>query len=91
MQTSRIPNFASKSRYGMTIWFAEMGLRGLLFHPDDPPASISEIRTGKRSFSPLECIKLEGILAEMFEQFGDEVYEAAWPAFARCMGIRLAA
>lgn len=91
MQTSRIPDFANKSREGMSIWFAEMSLRGLLFHPEDEPKDIFMIATNERTFSPDECEKLDGILGDMFSMYGDGVCEAAYPVFMKTMGIRLAA
>jgi hypothetical protein len=91
MQISRIPDFANKSREGMSMWFAEMSLRGLLFHPEDAPRDIITIATGEPSFTADECIKLERILDEMFALYGDGVCEAAYPIFMKCMGIRLAA
>lgn len=89
MNTSRIPDFSDKSLDGMLIWFSEMSIRDLLFHPDDSPEKILSIATGKKLFSASECEKIEIYLAEMFRNFGDGVYEAAYPAFMKCMGIRL--
>lgn len=91
MNTSRIPGFANKSREGMSIWFAEMSLRGLLFHPEDAPDDIFTIATNERVFTPAECAKLDGIMAEMFAMFGDGVCKTAYPIFMKCMGWRQAA
>lgn len=91
MRASRIPDFANKSREGMSIWFAEMSLRGLLFHPEDPPDSIRTISTGERTFTTRECTKLDGIMSEMFALFGDGVCEACYPTFMLAAGLRLAA
>ena len=91
MHASRIPDFANKSRNGMSIWFAEMSLRGLLFHPEDAPSSIYTIATGERAFTAMECTKLDGIMAEMFALFGDDVREACYPIFMKAAGQRLAA
>lgn len=91
MQTSRIPDFANKSREGMSIWFTETTLRGLLFHPEDRPCDIITIATGVPTFTPDECAKLDRILGEMFDMFGDDVCEAAYPIFMKEAGIRLAA
>lgn len=91
MYTSRIPDFSNKSREGMSRWFTEMSLRGLLFHPEDAPSGIYTIATNERAFTPDECIKLDGIMAEMFALFGDGVCEAAYPILMKCMGFRLAA
>jgi hypothetical protein len=91
MKASRIPDFANKSREGMSIWFAEMSLHGLLFHPEDAPSGIFTIATNERIFTPEECVKLDEIMAEMFALFGDDVCEAAYPIFMKCMGMRQAA
>lgn len=88
METSRIPDFANKSREGMSRWFSEMALRGLLFHPEDRPRDIISIETDERTFTRNECLKLDGIMAEMFERFGDGVCEAAYPVFMKQMGLR---
>lgn len=88
MEMSRIPDFANKSREGMSRWFSEMALRDLLFHPEDRPRDIIRIDTGKRTFTRGECTKLDGIMTEMFEKFGDGVCEAASPVFMKQMGLR---
>jgi hypothetical protein len=87
MKASRIPDFAKKSRGGMSIWFAEMSLRGLLFHPEDAPSDVFTIETNERTFTPVECAKLDEIMAEMFALFGDDVCEAAYPIFMKRMGM----
>ena len=89
MHTSRIPDFCEKTQDGMLSWFAEMSIRDLLFHPDDSPSEIFVIATNERTFSGKECRKLESILGEMFNRFGDGVYDAAYPIFMKRMGIRL--
>ncbi len=89
MNVSRIPEFSDQSFDGMLFWFATMSVRKLLFHPDDPPEDIVIISTGKPMFSPVESRKARGILGEMFELHGDEVYEAAYPIFMKRMGIQL--
>ena len=91
MRTSRIPDFTNKSRSGMSIWFTEMSLRGVLFHTEDAPESICKIATGERTSSAEECIKLDKIMSEMFALFGDGVSEVCYPVFARAAGLRLAA
>jgi hypothetical protein len=89
MNTSRIPNFSDSSFDGMLTWFSEMSVRGLLFHPDDAPESIILIGTDEKMFTDSECTELENIIANMFEQFGDHVYEAAYSIFMKCMDIKL--
>jgi len=89
MNVSRIPEFSDKSFDGMLFWFATMSRRELLFHPDDPAEKIYDIATGEPTFSPAESRKANAILETMFNRFGDEVYEAAYPIFMKRMGIQL--
>jgi len=89
MNVSRIPEFSDKSFDGMLFWFATMSRRRLLFHPDDAPEDIGIISTGKPMFSPVESREAGAILETMFNRFGGEVYEAAYPIFMKRMGIQL--
>ncbi len=89
MTTSRIPAFNDKSFAGMQHWFAELSARGLIFHPDDPPSDIVTIRDDSPFFTPYESAELEEVLAAMFDAFGDDVYEAAYPVFMKAAGQRL--
>ncbi len=89
MNTSRIPDFADNSFDGMLMWFSEMSVRGLLFHPDDAPESIESFDSNEKCFTENECNKLDRILCNMFEQFGNDVYEAAYPIFMKCAGWKL--
>ena len=89
MNTSRIPNFTDKSFDGMLTWFSEMSVRGLLFHPDDAPETIVSIATGEKIFTDDECRMLDNTISEMFSQFDNEAYEAAYPSFMKCMDIQL--
>ena len=50
METSRIPKFSDKSFDGMLMWFSELQVRGLLFHPDDDPADIIRISDSTATF-----------------------------------------
>ncbi len=88
MNTSRIPDFSDKSFDGMLTWFSEMSVRDLLFHPDDAPETIISTATGEKFFAAGECQMHEGVLAGMFRQFGNNVYEAACPAFMQHTGIQ---
>lgn len=87
MIVSRVPGFANKSRAGMSRWFGEMSLRGLLFHPEDRPADIIDIATGEPFFTEKECDKLDAILGEMFDRFGSDVCESAYPVFMKTAGF----
>jgi hypothetical protein len=89
MSVSRIPEYSDHSFDGMLYWFASMSERGLLFHTDDPADEIFVIATGEPMFSSAESRKANAVLEAMFNQFGDEVYEAAYPIFMKRMGIQL--
>lgn len=89
MRALRVPDFANKSFEGMSRWFNEMALGGLLFHPEDAPESVISGVSGKALFSASECVKLDRILSEMFSMFGDGVCRAAYPIFMRQAGLRV--
>lgn len=86
-QISRIPQWTDRNFDGMLIWFSEMSIRGLLFHPDDDPSEIFSIANGTRIFSDTEAAELRSTVAEMFELNGDEVYEAGLPIFRATFGL----
>jgi hypothetical protein len=87
-KVNRVPACIDFSVDGMRRWFAELSRQDLLFHPDDDPAEIVSIGNGAKTFSEEEVNKLRKVLNKMFSLNGDEVYEAAYPAFASCMEIR---
>ncbi len=87
MQVSRIPDYTNHNLESMKLWFSIMFEKGLLFHPDDEPEQIISINTGKNLFFCEESIKIKEILKIMFNDFGDQVYEAAYPYFMKSMGI----
>ncbi len=89
LQTSRIPDLASDTFDGMLFWFAEMSANDLIFHPDDAPDQIFSIRDGTRFFTQPECVKLDEILAHLFEKHGDRVHEACYPVYMKRFGIML--
>ena len=89
MQTNRIPEFSDKSFDGMLMWFSEMQVRGLLFHPDDDPADIIRISDSTATFFAPEVKTARTILGEMFELHGDNVYEAVYPIAMNAAGIQL--
>jgi len=79
----RIPGVRKFRVRNMAAWFAKMSERDLLFHPDDDPADIIEISTGKHMFSTDEIVRLREILRKMFARQGNGVYDAAYPVFMR--------
>ena len=86
---SRIPACKSYTFDGMLYWFAEMSAKDLLFHPDDDPADIVRIADNVPTFDENEVHQVRKILDRMFAKNGDDVYEAAYPIFMKCMGIQL--
>jgi hypothetical protein len=82
----RIPEWSDRNFDGMLVWFSEMSVRGLLFHPDDDPAEVFSIANGTRIFSDAEAVKLRSMIAEMFELNGDAVYGAGLPIFRAAFG-----
>lgn len=89
MRLSRIPEFTNNTFDGMLGWFAEMSVRGLLFHPDDSPEDIISVDDGSPVFSNRECEDLNAILGVMFSVHGSQVHEACYPVFVRKSGLRL--
>ena len=88
MQVSRIPDYVNHDFGSMKLWFSTMYERGLLFHPDDRPEDIVSISTGNNLFFLDEIIKINEILKIMFKNFGNQVYEAAYPFFMKSIGLQ---
>ena len=86
-QAARIPDFTSNTFDGMLIWFAEMSVRGLIFHPENAPDQEVYISDGSPFFTPPECRKLEGIMASMYAKHGDCVIDACYPIFMKAAGF----
>ena len=85
-QVLRIPPRTEHHFDGMRVWFSEMSVRGLLFHPDDDPSEIFSIADGTGTFSVAEAAGLRSTNAEMFESKGDEAYGAGRPVFRAAFG-----
>lgn len=75
MQTNRIPSFDDKSAAGLRAWMKKMWNCGMLFHPDDDPATIVYIKDGKPMFNEIECRTLAPVIDEMFKLHGGKVYD----------------
>lgn len=86
MSESRIPDFVEISSDGMLVWFAEMSARELIFHPENAPREIVSVADGSAFFSESECVKLETILATMYDHFGEGVIDSAYPIFMKRAG-----
>ena len=86
LRTSRSPQLSDHSFDGMLVWFSEMSVRGLLFHPDDDPAEIINCKTGAYVFSEDEAAELRMMVSAMFAEAGGEGYDAGLPAFRAALG-----
>ena len=85
--TKRIPALQNDSREAMDAWFRQMADRALLFHPDDSPKSIEDIKTGDRMFTDSESRDLEGILNRFADKHGSAMYDIALYHAQRRLGI----
>lgn len=86
---NRIPTYNAINPDGMLLWFAEMSARGLLFHPEEDPADIIQIKNGKRTFTNEEADQVRDILEGMQSTHGDGMIDACYPVFMRAVGQRL--
>lgn len=83
--TTRIPTLLGNSYQSMSEWYKLMAAADLLFHPDDAPQDIVRISDGVAAFTKEECNQLEEVMSLLFEQHGDQVYEAAYPYFMKTL------
>lgn len=81
--TSRIPTLESTSYQSMDRWFKLMTEANLHFPPDDAPKDIVRISDGAPAFTEDECRALDKTMSILFENHGNDVYEAAYPHFMR--------
>lgn len=87
---SRIPKLQDTTFDGALRWFSEMQCSQLLFHPEDDPAEIITIKSGKRTFTDSEVQELHFLLYELEESLGhDQLIEAAYPIFMNAFGNKL--
>lgn len=77
----RIPDLKVFNKKNINRWFSKMSERDLLFHPDDDPAALVNIRTGRKVFSESEVRRLRDLIDGMFALQGNAVYDAAYPVF----------
>lgn len=88
--TNRIPAYHSARPDSMLTWFAEMSVRGLLFHPEEDPANIVRIEDGAPVFTRSEAKTIRKIMCCMHAEHGeDKMIEACYPVFMRAAGQRL--
>ena len=86
---SRIPKLRDVSFDSALMWFSQMQSQGLLFHPDDDPATIERIADQVGVFSPPEVAEVRFVMSELFANLGDGVYEAAYPVVMNSYGLQL--
>ena len=87
---SRIPKLLDVSFDGALMWFSEMQVKDLLFHPEDDPSGIITIPEGGRTFSDNEVTELRFLLGELEGSLGHEkLVEAAYPVFMNAFGNQL--
>lgn len=86
---SRIPKLNGQTFDSALIWFAEMQQKDLMLHPDDDPATMQKISDGLPLFTQAEINEVRFCLSSLFEQLGDDVYEAAYPIVMRAFGLQL--
>lgn len=84
---NRIPQIRDLSFNSMSAWFVKLDALNILFHPDDAPETIIDLKSGQRSFNQNEVSALNAVLEPMFALHGDKVYDAAYPVFMARMGI----
>lgn len=91
MQTqSRIPKLNEVSFDGALMWFAELYIQGLLFHPEDDPADIIKISDGLPTFTKTEVAELRFLMDELESGIGHEsVIEAAYPVYMNAFSLPL--
>lgn len=87
---SRIPKLHDTTFDGALMWFSELQISNLLFHPEDDPADIIRISSGERLFTNEEVQELSFVMAELERAVGHEkVIEAAYPIFMKAFGNQL--
>lgn len=85
---SRIPKLTEVSFNGASLWFSDMHMQEILFHPEDDPAKIVAISDGTRTFSDEEVSEIQVVLDALESNIGHEkVISAAYPVFMGAFGL----
>ncbi len=79
-QETRIPALRGMTLEDMQAWFAAMAERGLLFHPDDDPATVVNSASTAPVFNENECRSLRMIMDVLFRNFPEHIHDAALKA-----------
>ena len=81
-----VPDWRDSDAASIGDWWRDMAERtGTVFHPDDPPAEIVDIK-GNVCFSAGACNKLNRILDRMVLKYGDVAYAEAHKVFMARLG-----
>jgi len=81
-----VPFWTDKTEEGLRAWWKQMAAAGLIFHPDDSPETIVTVKSGERVFSASACLKLKGLIAEMFLLYGETVYDTGHEVLMEFLG-----
>lgn len=85
--TTRIPRLTQPTCAGAVQWFEEMADSGLIFHPEDDPASIVWISSNLPFFRADEVSELQTILNTLDSAIGPgAVIDAAYRPFMLAAG-----
>lgn len=71
------------------MFFAEMSVCGLLFHPQDDPEEIMRSDTWERCFTDTQAAEVHEIIGLMFAEQGGETISACHPVFMHAADQRL--
>lgn len=82
-----VPSLVKKSPAGMSRWFEEMSLRGLLLHSEDRSVDIIDIVTNELFFTEQRMHQLNAIPGETFDRFGSDACETASFSFMKAAGL----
>jgi len=87
---SRIPPLSEPTFDGALLWFSQLSIADLLFHPEDDPDTIVSIKDGTKFFSAEEVLLINAVLDQLESSIGyEKINEAAYPIFMNAMGIKL--
>ena len=82
----QIPDFTNFTEEGVRTWWDQIISLGLNMHPDDDPANLVSIATGKCMLTPEACQKVRAIHETMFKFIGDKIYDIGTAAYMGHLG-----
>ncbi|MDX1915582.1 MAG: hypothetical protein SFU55_08345 [Methylophilus sp.] len=87
---SRIPKLTETSFEGALLWFSELQVQKLMFHPEDDPADVRINSNGLPTFTNSEVAELRFLMGELESCLGyEQVIEAAYPIFKNVCSLPL--